>query len=226
MSGTDLHVVLLGCPGAGKGTQAKALCERYGLAHVATGDLFRGEVAANTALGRKVSGFMQRGVLVPDEVVNELVAAKLDSISVGWLLDGFPRTILQAQELDKVLKNAGAIIGIVFNIQMRPEEVVRRMAGRRSCPACGEIYNIESRPPRVEGKCDRCSGGLVQREDDKEATVRKRLMVYDDLTRPLVAYYRAESVFEEVDGSRPVSEVTQGLTRIVDGILAERSGAA
>ncbi|MBI5243283.1 MAG: adenylate kinase [Elusimicrobia bacterium] len=224
MSAANLRIVLLGCPGAGKGTQASALCGRYGLAHVATGDLFRAEVAAKTALGLKVSDYMKRGVLVPDETVNEMVAGKLGSLSGGWLLDGFPRTLSQAQELDKAMKAGGGRIDLILNLRMPPEEVVRRMAGRRSCPACGEVYNIESRPPKIEGKCDKCAGPLLQREDDKDATVRKRLMVYEDLTRPLAAYYRSEGAFEEVDGSLPADEVTQGAARIIDRLLAGRSG--
>jgi adenylate kinase len=225
MSATDLRILLLGCPGAGKGTQAATLCERYGLAHLATGDMFRAEVAADTALGRQVSGYMKRGALVPDEVVNKVVAAKLSSLSGGWLLDGFPRTLPQARDLDRVLQAAGKKIDVVLSLQMRPEDVVARMSGRRSCPACGEVYNTRSRPPKAEGKCDKCAGALVQREDDKEATVRSRLKVYEDMTQPLVAYFRTQGNLEEVDGSRSAGEVAQGLLQITDRILSARSGA-
>ncbi|HAH07619.1 MAG TPA: adenylate kinase [Elusimicrobia bacterium] len=220
-----MRIILLGCPGAGKGTQAKALCGRYGLSHVSTGDLFRAEAAAKSALGRKVEDFMKRGMLVPDEVVIEMVAAKLDSLAGGWLFDGFPRTLPQAQELDKVLRDSDKRIDLVLNLGLRPEEVISRMTGRRSCPGCGEVFNLKSRPPKAEGRCDKCGGTLVQREDDVEATVRKRLMVYEDLTQPLVAYYRTEGLFEEVDGSQPASEVTAQLAAIVDRVAASRSGA-
>ena len=225
MSAADLRIVLLGCPGAGKGTQANSLCERYGLAHLATGDIFRGEVAADTALGREVGAYMKRGALVPDEVVNKVVAAKLDTLRGGWLLDGFPRTLPQARELDRCLEGAGHKIDVVLSLQMRPEELVRRMSGRRSCPACGEVYNVQSRPPKAEGKCDKCGGALVQREDDKEATVRQRLKVYEEMTQPLVAYYRARGALREVDGSRSPDEVAQALLGIVDPIVSSRSGA-
>lgn len=221
----ELRIILLGCPGAGKGTQAKALCARYGLAHVSTGDLFRAEAAAKSSLGRKVEDFMKRGMLVPDEVVIEMVAAKLDSLAGGWLFDGFPRTLPQAQELGKVLEGAGKKIDMVLSLALDPEAVVRRMTGRRSCPGCGEVFNLESRPPKAEGRCDKCGGPLVQREDDAEATVRKRLMVYEDLTQPLAAFYRSEGLFEEVDGALRPDEVSGKLYAVVDRYLASGGGA-
>lgn len=222
MSATELRLVLLGCPGAGKGTQAKVLCERYGITHLSTGDCFRAEGAAGTALGKKVADYMKRGVLVPDAVVNEVVASKLDALKGGWLLDGFPRTLDQAQELDRYLRANGQKLDLVLALAMKPEEIVRRLTSRRSC-SCGEVYNLLSRPPRAEGVCDKCAKPLLQREDDTEATVRKRLMVYEDLTSPLVAYYRSGGVFTEVDGSLPVSDVTKGLCAAVDALAGSPS---
>ncbi|MBI3547742.1 MAG: adenylate kinase [Elusimicrobia bacterium] len=211
-----MRIVLLGCPGAGKGTQSKILAERYGLEHVATGDLFRAEIAAKSPLGLKVENYLKSGTLVPDATVVDLVASKLDGLTRGFLLDGFPRTLEQAQSLDKYLSKNKAGIDLVLYLNMNEKEVMRRLTSRRSCPKCGELYNVISRPPQAEGKCDKCGADLVQRPDDSETTVKKRLMVYDDLTRPLVAYYRSQSDFHEVDGAQPVETVTEQLTSIVD----------
>ncbi len=211
-----MRIVLLGCPGAGKGTQSKLLSARYSVVHIATGDLFRAEIAAKSELGQKVEGYLKSGTLVPDPVVVELVASKLDASPSGWLLDGFPRTLEQAQALDKYLRKSGSAIDLVLYLNMDEKAVVERLTSRRSCKTCGELFNIVTRPPAVEGKCDKCSGELIQREDDSEATVRKRLMVYEDLTRPLVAYYKAEQSFFEVDGNQPTEKVTEALVSIID----------
>ncbi|MBI4424235.1 MAG: adenylate kinase [Elusimicrobia bacterium] len=210
------HLIVLGCPGAGKGTQSKVLAARYGLAHIATGDLFRAQIAAKSALGQKVEGYLKAGTLVPDQIVVEMVAGKLDESGQGWLLDGFPRTLEQAQALDKYIKQAGQAIDMVLYLNMDENAVVQRLTARRSCGSCGELYNVMTKPPAAEGKCDRCGGELKQRDDDQESTVRKRLMVYEDLTRPLVAYYRSEHRFHEVDGSLPMDKVTEELTALID----------
>jgi adenylate kinase len=211
-----MHVILLGCPGAGKGTQSKLLSGRYDLAHIATGDLFRAQIAAKTPLGQKVESYLKAGTLVPDQIVVEMVAGKLDESASGWLLDGFPRTLEQAQALDKYLKQAGQTIDMVLYLSMDEKAVVDRLTSRRSCASCGELYNIVTKPPIQDGKCDKCGGELKQREDDLETTVRKRLMVYEDLTRPLVAYYRSEHTFHEVDGNRPMGQVTEDLMNLID----------
>lgn len=211
-----MHLILLGCPGAGKGTQSKILASRYGLAHIATGDVFRAEIAAKSALGQKVESYLKAGTLVPDQIVVEVVAGKLDQSASGWLLDGFPRTLEQAQALDKYLKQAGQQIDMVLYLNMDEKAVVDRLTSRRSCAKCGELYNIVTKVPQVDGKCDKCGGELKQREDDQESTVRKRLMVYEDLTRPLVAYYRAEHPFHEVNGNQPAEKVTEELVSLID----------
>jgi len=215
-----MKIILLGCPGAGKGTQAKVLCEKYGMRHVSTGDLFRAEIKSASPLGKKVQDYVNKGMLVPDEVVVEVVAGNLDKIEGGYLLDGFPRTLAQAQELDKYLSSTEQSMDMVLYIAMREEEVVARLASRWSCAACGEVYNVRSRPPKQEGKCDKCSGELSQREDDKEATIRKRLMAFEDLTKPLVAYYRSQGQFQEVDGGRTPDEVTRSCTALLDAVAA------
>jgi len=219
-----MNIILLGCPGAGKGTQAKILAEKYGLKHIATGDLFRAEIAAKTPLGLKVADYLKNGTLVPDNVVVEMVAGKLDgSSAAGYVLDGFPRTLEQAQALDGVLKNAGQRIDAVAYINMNEAEVVRRLTSRRSCSKCGALYNLLTKPPKTEGKCDACGGDVVQREDDSEATVKKRLLVYNDLTAPLISFYKSEVPFFEIDGSQPIDSVTQALTGIIEGAKAGKA---
>lgn len=218
---SDLRMVLLGCPGAGKGTQARILCEKYGLAHVATGDLLRAEIAAKSELGLKVADYLKKGTLVPDQVVVEMAAKKLDATPGGWLLDGFPRTLEQAQALDGYLSRKKQDIDLVLYLDVPEAEIVSRLTSRRSCGKCGEVFNVISRKPAKEGVCDKCGGPLHQREDDSEATVRKRMMVYEDLTRPLVSYYKSEHRFEEVGGARAPEAVTRDLAAAVDRALAE-----
>lgn len=220
-----MRIVILGYPGAGKGTQAGVLAGRYGLSHIATGDLFRAEIAAKSALGLKVSDYLRNGTLVPDQLVVEMVTGRLDKASGGFILDGFPRTLEQAQALDRYLSSAGQRIDVVFYLEMRSEDVLRRLTSRSTCSGCGALYNLVTAPPRTAGKCDRCGGELRQREDDGEATVRKRLMVYEDLTRPLLAYYRAEQVLHAVDGAQPVEKVTEDLFRVLEAGVAGKSHA-
>lgn len=213
-----MKIILLGCPGAGKGTQAEGLVKKYGLTHLSTGDLFRAEIAKGSPLGQKVQDYMKRGTLVPDEVVVEVVAAKLDDISGGWLLDGFPRTLPQAQALDGYLKSNQVKIDAVLYLAMEEDTVVSRLSGRRSCAKCKAVYNVATKPPKTEGKCDGCGGDLMQREDDKEATIRKRMMVFNDLTQPLVTFYKTECPFHEVDGSGSPGEVGEKLFAILDKV--------
>ena len=210
-----MRMILLGCPGAGKGTQSKILCDRHGIPHIATGDLFRAEIEKKSPLGLKVQDYVAKGMLVPDSVVIELVASKLDSATDGWLLDGYPRTLDQAQALDKWLEQNGQKLDAVILIAMREDAVVSRLTSRRTCQSCGAVYNALTRPPREEGKCDTCQGPVVQRGDDSEATVRKRLMVFNDLTAPLVSYYRHAHDFHEVDGARSADDVTAALEAIL-----------
>ena len=218
-----MRAILLGCPGAGKGTQSKLLCERFGAAHIACGDLFRTEIEKKTALGLKVQDYVSKGMLVPDGVVIELVASKLDASSQGWLLDGFPRTHDQALALDKWLEQNSLGIDAVILLSMNESEVVKRLTSRRTCGGCGAVYNLLTKPPREEGKCDSCAAALVQRSDDSEATVKKRLMVFNDLTAPLVSYYKHAHDFHEVDGGRDAALVTSDLEAIL-GAAAAKGG--
>lgn len=210
-----MRAILLGSPGAGKGTQSKILTARLGVPHIASGDIFRAEIDKQSAIGLKVQDYVKKGMLVPDEVVIELVASRLDASSGGWILDGFPRTHDQAEALDKWLEQNGQKIDAVVFIKMNEDEVVRRLTARRTCGGCGAVYNLLTKPPQAEGKCDACSAALVQRSDDSEATVRKRLMVFNDLTAPLISYYKHAHDYFEVDGSQAMDAVTKAL----EGIL-------
>jgi len=211
-----MRIVLLGYPGAGKGTQSRALSAKYGIPHLASGDLLRAEIKAKTPLGLKVAGLLKKGTLVPDATVIEMIEAKLDRCADGFVLDGYPRTLGQAKALDQYLKRARRKLDLVFYLTLPREEVLRRLTSRRTCANCGALYNLVSRPPKADGRCDACGGPLVQRDDDKEGTVRKRLDVYEDLTRPLTAYYRSGGVFHEVDGSSLAPDVTARLAALAD----------
>jgi adenylate kinase len=214
-------VILLGAPGAGKGTQSKVLAAKYGLQHLATGDIFRGEIAAKTTLGVKAQDYVKSGKLVPDALVVEMVAGKLQA-GTNYLLDGFPRNLEQAQALDKFLAKDKASISAVIYLNLPNEEAMKRLTSRRTCSKCGEVYNVLTRPPRTEGKCDACGGEVVQREDDSEATAKKRLMVFEDLTHPLVAYYKAEQVFHEVGAAQAPEKVSSDLFAVIDQVAAVR----
>jgi len=219
-----MHIVLLGCPGAGKGTQAKSIFEAQKATHISTGDLFRAERASGSPLGKNAAEYVKRGTLVPDELVVEMVAAKLDTIKGGWLLDGFPRNLAQAQALDKYLRSAGSKIDVVLYLALSEKDVVDRLSSRRTCLKCGESFNVVSRKPKTEGVCDSCGGKLIQRDDDTEATIRKRLMVFNDLTQPLVAYYRSGSSFHEIDGAVEPSRVTAAIDRVLAGLASAGKG--
>jgi adenylate kinase len=215
-------VILLGAPGAGKGTQSKMLAAKYGFKHLATGDIFRGEIAAKTPLGQKAQEYVKSGKLVPDNLVTEMVAGKLEFNGTQYLLDGFPRTLDQAQSLDKFLAPQKATINVVIYLNLPHAEAISRLSSRRVCSKCGEVYNITTRPPAAEGKCDACGGDVVQREDDSEATAKKRIMVFEDLTHPLVAYYKAEQVFHEVNAAQSPEKVSADLFAVIDQITAAR----
>lgn len=213
-----MRAVLLGCPGAGKGTQSKILSARLGVTHIASGDLFRSEIDKKSALGLKVQDYVKKGMLVPDSVVIELVSSRLDACKEGWILDGFPRTHDQAEALDKWLEQNGQKIDAVVFIKMGEDEVVKRLTSRWTCGGCGAVYNLLTKPPQAEGKCDACAAALIQRSDDSEATVRRRLMVFNDLTAPLISYYKHAHDYFEVEGSQPMEDVTREL----EGILAAK----
>lgn len=214
-------VILLGAPGSGKGTQSQRLSQKFGFAHLSTGDIFRAEIAQGSALGQKAQDYVKSGKLVPDAIVTEMVAARLEA-GRHYLLDGFPRNIDQAQALSQILKRSASAIDVVCYLSLPTAEAVRRMSSRRICSGCAEVYNAISRPPKTGGVCDKCGGGLIQREDDTEATASRRLMVFEDLTQPLVAYYKAEQVFHEVDASRSPAEVEASLAAVIKPLQAAR----
>ncbi len=203
-----IRAVLLGPPGAGKGTQAKRLAGATGVLHLSTGDMLRQAVAEGTELGKKAKSFMDAGALVPDSLMVDLIAEKLSSGVDSYLLDGFPRTLPQAGALDELLERLGLPLEDVVYFQVPQEDLVRRLSGRLTCQACGAVYHKEFHPPAREGICDRCgSASLVVRPDDREDVVRKRLAVYGEQTRPLVEYYREKGLLREVDASASEEEV-------------------
>lgn len=215
-------LIILGAPGAGKGTQSKLLCQKYDFTHLATGDVFRAEIAAKSNLGIKAQEYVKSGRLVPDELVVEMVAAKLELSGNKYLLDGFPRNLAQAQALSEQLNKQGGAISAVVYLNLPAKEAIARLTSRRVCGKCGEVFNTMTRPPKQEGLCDACGGELVQREDDSEATAKKRLMVFDDLTHPLVAYYKAEQVFHEIDAAQSPEAVAKALASVVDAAAPAR----
>ncbi|MDX6768681.1 MAG: adenylate kinase [Elusimicrobiota bacterium] len=214
-------VILLGSPGSGKGTQSKRLADSYGFKHLSTGDIFRAEIAEKTSLGEKAQDYVKSGKLVPDAIVVEMVAGRLEP-GGKYLLDGFPRTVEQAQALDRMLAGNKSRVDQVVYLTLPKDEAIRRMASRRVCEGCGEVFNVLSRPTQVEGVCDKCSGKVVQRADDSEATAQKRLMVFEDLTQPLVAYYKGESLLVEVDANRKPEAVEAALRAVIDELKAAR----
>jgi len=211
----SVRVIFLGPPGAGKGTQAQALAREWGVAHVATGDMLREAVAAKTALGLEAKRHMDSGGLVPDDVVIGLVGERLaqPDAKAGCVLDGFPRTVAQAEALDALFARAGIALDRVIYFDVPRAELLRRLTGRRVCRACGRTFHLVSAPPRVAGKCDDCGGELYQRADDSEATVATRLDVYQKQTAPLLDYYRGRRLLAEVAGEGPVAGVGEAIRR-------------
>ena len=211
------RVVLLGPPGAGKGTQAKLLQEMFGAVQISTGDILRRAVADQTALGQQAAGFINSGALVPDSVIVNLVAERLKEpdCAQGFLLDGFPRTIPQAESLDEILRNAGQNLNCVLSVQVPQDIIVERLAGRRTCRQCGALGHVAFNPPKVAGVCDNCGGELYQRDDDKEQTIAHRLQVYEQQTAPLVRYYRERGLLRTIDG---VGEIDQIRARVIEAM--------
>jgi adenylate kinase len=212
-------VLLLGAPGVGKGTQAKELIKFWGIPHISTGDLLRGNVAKGTELGRKAKEIMGRGELVPDELVNEMVAARLEEpdTATGYILDGFPRTLGQAKWLDdRLAAQAKTLPVVAVSIQVGYNQLLRRITGRRNCPVCQSIYNVHVKPPKREGFCDVDGAALVQRADDTEKVFEERMRAYEASTAPVVEHYRAQGRFAEVDGDRPIAEIAAGIVTAVE----------
>ena len=206
-----MRVVLVGPPGAGKGTQAQFIASHLAIPKVSTGDIFRYNVSAGTGLGRQAKAFMDRGDLVPDEVTVAMVASRLledDSLS-GFLLDGFPRNLPQAETLKKMLADWGLRLDLVLELVVDHDEVIRRLSGRRTCRKCGRVWHVAFDPPSVTGNCDECGGELFQRDDDREETIRHRLEVYEQQTQPLISYYADEGILLGIDATGPVEDVTE-----------------
>lgn len=203
-----MRIVLFGPPGSGKGTQASLLKEKYGAAHISTGDTLREAVANKTEVGLQAKAYMEKGELVPDAVVIAIAKDKLASVGEkGFLLDGFPRTIAQAEALDTALSEINKPLDAVVNLQVDDEELVKRLSGRRVCPGCGEPYHVETKAPKADGKCDKCSGDLVHRADDQPEAIRNRLKVYNDQTAPVLGYYSAKGILKNIDAVGDISEI-------------------
>ena len=204
-----MKLVMLGAPGAGKGTQAKKIADAYGIPHISTGDIFRANIKAGTPLGKKAKEYMDKGGLVPDEVTIGMLLDRIHEADCekGYVLDGFPRTIPQAESLTKALAAEGSKIDAAVDIEVPDENIVSRMGGRRACLSCGSTYHIVYAAPKQEGICDRCGSPLVLRDDDKPETVQKRLEVYHAQTQPLIDYYGAAGVLKEVDGTQEMEKV-------------------
>ncbi|HKL80503.1 MAG TPA: adenylate kinase [Mobilitalea sp.] len=213
-----MKIVMLGAPGAGKGTQAKKLAAKYGIPHISTGDIFRANIKNGTELGIKAKFFMDQGLLVPDELVVDLVIDRFkepDCVN-GYVLDGFPRTIPQAVELDEALSKKQDAIEYAIDVDVPDANIIRRMSGRRACTNCGATYHLTSIPPKKDGICDICGNEIVLREDDKPETVEKRLAVYHELSQPLIDYYQSKGILKSVNGSRDADEIFEEVTRIVE----------
>jgi adenylate kinase len=206
-----MRLVLVGPPGAGKGTQAEFIADRFSIPKISTGDIFRANVSGGTELGKLAKQYMDAGDLVPDEVTIAMVRDRLGEpdASAGFLLDGFPRNVAQAYELDSILGDLGASLDVVLELEVDNEEVVKRLSGRRTCRKCGHIWHVEYDPTKVEGVCDKCGGELFQRDDDKAETVRHRLDVYAEQTSPLVEFYSGRGQLVVVDALGPVEDVTE-----------------
>ncbi|MCU9815616.1 adenylate kinase [Paraclostridium sp. AKS73] len=204
-----MRIILLGPPGAGKGTQAAGIVEKYNIPHISTGDIFRKNIKEGTELGKKAKGYIDQGLLVPDELTVGLVTDRIaqPDCEKGFMLDGFPRNVAQAQHLDEYLKEVGISLDKVVNIEVYKDILVGRAVGRRICKSCGATYHVEFNPPKVDGVCDVCGGELYQRADDNEETVSKRIQVYLDETKPLVNYYSEEGIIANINGQQSIENV-------------------
>lgn len=212
-----MKIIMLGAPGAGKGTQAKKIAEKYGVPHISTGDIFRANIKNGTELGQKAKTYMDQGLLVPDELTVALVIDRIqkDDCENGFVLDGFPRTIPQAEALDEALKNLGEAMDYAIDVDVPDENIINRMSGRRACLDCGATYHIVTIPTKVEGICDVCGSKVVLREDDKPETVQKRLEVYHAQTQPLIDYYKKQNILKTVDGTQPMEAVFDAIVGIL-----------
>ena len=212
-----MKIIMLGAPGAGKGTQAKQIAGKYNIPHISTGDIFRANIKNGTELGKKAKEYMDQGLLVPDELTCDLVVDRIgqDDCENGFVLDGFPRTIPQAEALTDALNKLGEKMDFAIDVDVPDENIVKRMSGRRACLDCGATYHIVSIPPKKEGICDTCGNKLVLRDDDKPETVQKRLDVYHEQTQPLIDYYKEQGILKSVDGTQPMEDVFANIVEIL-----------
>ena len=212
-----MKIIMLGAPGAGKGTQAKMIAEKCGIPHISTGDIFRANIKNGTELGAKAKEYMDKGLLVPDELVCDLVVDRIQQADCekGYILDGFPRTIPQAEALENALNAIEQKLDYAIDIDVPDENIINRMSGRRACVGCGAIYHVLFNPTKVEGKCDVCGESLILRDDDKPETVKKRLDVYHTQTQPLIDFYTERKVLVEVDGTQSMDKVFDDIMKIL-----------
>jgi adenylate kinase len=214
-----VRLILLGPPGAGKGTQCKRIIEKYGIAHLSSGDILRAQRTAGSALGKKAQSYMDSGALVPDGLIIDMMIAAMKKTPKGYVLDGFPRTTVQAEGLDKALANAGEKINAIVNLVVEDALILPRMTGRRSCPKCGAVYHVQTLKPKVEGQCDKGCGSLVQRADDKPEVVSNRLKTYHEQTAAVVGYYQKKNaVILNVDASREIDRVSEAIFQKLDSL--------
>ena len=213
-----MKIIMLGAPGAGKGTQAKMIAKEYGIPHISTGDIFRANIKEGTELGKEAKTYMDAGQLVPDELTVKILLDRVakDDCKDGYVLDGFPRTIPQAEVLDEALTKLGDKIDFAIDVDVPDENIVRRMGGRRACVTCGATYHIEHVPPKKEGICDTCGSELILRDDDKPETVSNRLKVYHEQTQPLIDFYTEKGVLKSVDGTIDMMDVFASIKAILD----------
>ncbi len=212
-----MKIVMLGAPGAGKGTQAERIAEKYQIPHISTGDIFRANIKAGTELGKKAKSYMDQGLLVPDSLTVDLLMDRISQPDCknGYILDGFPRTIPQAESLKAALSEKGESLDFAVNVDVPDENIVARMSGRRACPKCGATYHIVYAAPKQEGICDKCGAELILRDDDKPETVQNRLKVYHDQTQPLIEYYTGENILHTVDGTQDMEKVFEDIMNIL-----------
>jgi adenylate kinase len=212
-----MKIIMLGAPGAGKGTQAKKIAGKFGIPHISTGDIFRANIKNGTELGKKAKTYMDKGELVPDSLVVDLIMDRFKEADCanGYVLDGFPRTIPQAEALDAALKANGEKVDYAINVEVPDENIINRMSGRRACVGCGATYHIKYNPTKVEGVCDACGEKLILRDDDKPETVKNRLSVYHEQTQPLIDYYNKAGVLAEVDGTKDMEDVFADIVAIL-----------
>jgi adenylate kinase len=212
-----MRLIILGAPGAGKGTQAAFLAQKFNVPHISTGDIFRSNIKNSTELGLKAKEYIDKGLLVPDELTISIIRDRLskEDCKNGFILDGFPRTIPQAEYLDKALSEIGVILNYVLNIYVDDETIIKRMSGRRVCPSCGATYHVVFNPTKDEGTCDSCKSNVIQREDDREETVVKRLMTYHEQTEPLIEYYKKSGKLVTAYGKEAISNTSKEVLRVL-----------